>query len=98
MLMHDRPSALEIFERALALSPSSALTLFYGSVAAAWAGEAGRAIDWGERALRLSPFDRMAYCSSNAIALGHFMNGRFEESELRHAGASNPIRPSAFVT
>ena len=54
---HDRVAAGETFERALALSPSSALTLFLGAVMLAYAGEAERAIDWAERALRLSPRD-----------------------------------------
>lgn len=54
MVAHDRVIASDAFEQALALSPSSALTLFAGSVVSAYAGEAERAIEWGERALRIS--------------------------------------------
>src|SRR5262245_28399317 len=54
MVAHDRVIASDAFEQALALSPSSALTLFAGSVVNAYAGEAERAIEWGERALRIS--------------------------------------------
>src|SRR5262249_43772592 len=45
MIEHDRAAAREAFEAALALSPSSAFTYFWGS-SVAWAGEAERAIEW----------------------------------------------------
>ena len=80
MVEHDRLTAFEAFERALALSPSSSFTLFSGSIAMGYAGEAERAIDWAERALRLSPFDRLNYCSYHGLALGHFLRGRYEEA------------------
>ena len=44
LVEHDHVSANEAFEQALALSPSSALTLFLGGVASAYAGEAERAM------------------------------------------------------
>jgi TolB-like protein len=44
---HDRATAFEAFEQALAISPSSSFALFFGSNALAYAGEAERAIDWG---------------------------------------------------
>ena len=47
---HDRAAAFAAFEAALAVSPSSALTYILGSVILGWAGEAERAIEWGERA------------------------------------------------
>lgn len=92
MIEHDRDTAFEIFERALALTPASAITLSLGSTAAAWAGQAERAIEWGERALRLSPFDQMTYAAHHAIALGHFVRGRFEASAnaARRAVQANP--------
>src|ERR1700722_2927666 len=45
---HDRATALEAFEQALAISPSSSFALFFGSAALAYAGEAERAMDWAE--------------------------------------------------
>ena len=58
----------------------------------AYAGEAERAIDWAERALRLSPVDRMSYATRHAIAIGHFSRGRYEEAAnaARRAIQSNP--------
>jgi adenylate cyclase len=92
MLEHDRATAFEAFECAYALSPSSSLTLSLGSVVFGYAGEAERAIDWGERALRLSPFDRLNYVSHHALALAHFQRGHYEKaaSAARRAVQSNP--------
>ena len=69
---HDRVATREAFDAALAISPSSAFTYFQGGVALAYAGEAERAIEWGERALRLSPYDELAYFGWHAMCLGHF--------------------------
>src|SRR5271155_4256866 len=66
---HDRATALEAFEQALAISPSSSFALFCGSLALAYAGEAERGIDWAERALRISPFDRLNPLSYGALAI-----------------------------
>jgi TolB-like protein len=92
LLGHDKVAAREAFERALALSPSSALALFLGGIVLAYAGEAERAIDWGERALRFSPFDRLAVAGHQAIAIGHLLRGRYEEAvnAARRAVLSNP--------
>ena len=58
----------------------------------AYGGEAERAIDWAERALRVSPIDRLAYAPQHALAIGHFQRGRYEEaaSAARRAVQSNP--------
>ena len=92
MVEHDRVTAIEAFERALALSPSSAFALFLGSAILAYAGDAERAIDWGERALRISPNDRLAYVPYHVMAIPHFLRGRYEEAEncARRAVQYNP--------
>jgi len=92
LVEHDRFAVREAFERALALSPSSALTLFLGGVVLAYVGEAERAIEWAERALRVSPIDRLAFVSHQALALAHFLRGRYEEAAnaASRAVLSNP--------
>jgi adenylate cyclase len=92
MVEHDRVTAIEAFERALALSPSSAFTLFLGCIVLAYAGEAERAIDWAERALRVSPIDRLSYAAQHIVAIAHFQRGRYEEAanDARRAVQSNP--------
>src|SRR5205085_7745448 len=92
LVEHDRDTAFEAFERALALSPSSALTLFLGGISLAYGCEAERAIDWAERALRLSPFDRLKFCAYHALAIGNFLRGRYQQAADagRRAIQSNP--------
>ena len=46
----------------------------------AYAGEAERAIEWAERALRVSPLDRLNYFSFHALAIGCLLRGRYEEA------------------
>jgi TolB-like protein/Tfp pilus assembly protein PilF len=93
MVEHDRPVAFEAFERALSIGPSSAITLFFGSVAFAWAGEAERAIEWGERALRFSPFDFLNIFSFGAIAIGLFQKGEYERA-AKYASRAIQSNPS----
>ena len=60
LVAHDREAAQQAFEAALAVSPSCALTYVLGSVVMVYDGKADKGIEWGERALRLSPFDPMS--------------------------------------
>jgi TolB-like protein len=78
---HDRATAFEAFEQAIAVSPSSSFALFFGSNALAYAGEAERAIDWAQRGLRISPFDRLNYVAYHGLAMAHFQRGRYDEAE-----------------
>jgi adenylate cyclase len=89
---HDRAAAFAAFDTALALSPSSAFTYLFGSGILAWGGEAERAIEWAERALRLSPLDPWGFVAYHSLALGHFHLGRFEASAAaaRRAIQVNP--------
>jgi TolB-like protein len=92
MIEHDRATAFEAFDRALALSPSSAFALFMGSNLHAFAGKAERAIDWAERALRVSPVDRLAYVPHLGLAVANIVQGRYEEAAnaARRSVQSNP--------
>ena len=92
LVEHDRPAAIEAFETALAVSPSCSIACIFGSVAMGWSGEAERALEWGDRALRISPFDRVNYSAYQALALGHFTNRRYEEAAnaARRAAQGNP--------
>ncbi|WFU10432.1 winged helix-turn-helix domain-containing protein [Rhizobium sp. CB3090] len=77
---HDRDAAFAAAEAALAISPSSAITYIVGGVMFGWAGKAERAVEWGERALRLSPFDPWAWSAFHALVLGHFHLGNYEDA------------------
>src|SRR5262245_63051460 len=80
MVEHDRVTACEAFEQALALSPSCSFALFSGCVALAWGGEADRAIEWAKCALRISQVDRLNHLACHGLAVGHFLRGRYEEA------------------
>ena len=92
MVEHDRIAAIEAFNAALAVSPSTAFTYFFGSCALSLAGEAERPIDWGERGLRLSPYDALTFLAWLGISLGHFQRGRYAEAidAARRSIRSNP--------
>jgi TolB-like protein len=77
---HDRAAASQAFEAALSLSPSSAFAYLIGSAVLGWGGDAQRAIEWAERALRLSPFDPWNWYPCNGLALGHFTLGHYQEA------------------
>jgi TolB-like protein/class 3 adenylate cyclase len=78
LVAHDREAAHQALEAARALSPSCALTYVLGSVVKIYAGDADSGIEWGERALRLSPFDPMSQAPLLAISLGHFQRNENE--------------------
>jgi adenylate cyclase len=80
LVEHDRPLALETFESALAISPSAAWAYSWGSLILGWGGEAERAIEWGERGIRLSPLDPWITAALHGISMGHFLRGRYEEA------------------
>jgi adenylate cyclase len=96
---HDRAAAFAAFEAALAVSPSTALTYILGSVILGWTGEAERSIEWGERAMRLSPFDPWAFAAFGSLALGHFQRGRYDEAAnaAYKAVQSNPAHSINYV-
>jgi tetratricopeptide (TPR) repeat protein len=96
---HDHAAAFAAFEAALAVSPSSALTYILGSVILGWTGEAERAIEWGKRAMRLSPFDPWAFAAFHAATLGLYHLGRYEEAaDAAHkAVQSNPAHSISYM-
>src|SRR5947199_4181715 len=80
MIEHDRAAASEAFEAAIALSPSSAFSYILGSIQLGFAGDVERAIEWGERGLRLSPLDPWSFVACHGMFLAHFQAGRFEQA------------------
>jgi tetratricopeptide (TPR) repeat protein len=96
---HDRGAALAAFEAALAISPSSALTYILGTGSLAWGGEAERAIEWGEKGLRLSPFDPWKFIAYRGLAKAHFLRGRYHEAAdaARKAIQFNPGFGSSYM-
>jgi adenylate cyclase len=92
LIAHDYTTAIEVIDRGLTLAASSALGLSFGSVILGHAGEADRAIDYAERALRSGPPDFMTYLSYTGLALAHYVAGNFTESATAgsRAAQANP--------
>ena len=88
----DYATAFSAFDRALALSASSALALSFSALIRAWAGNDAMAIEQAEQALRLSPFDSLNHIPYLALAYAHFFAGRFEEAALA-ASRSMQVNP-----
>ena len=71
---------MEVIDRALTLTAASALGLSFGSIILGHAGDAALAIDYGERALRVSPPDFMTYLCDAGLVLAHYVAGDNEAS------------------
>jgi len=78
---HDRTTALQTFDRALALSNSNFFALCSSALALSWMGSTEIAIDRATRALRLSPFDPLNYLSYNALAISYLHTQQFAEAQ-----------------
>ena len=92
LVEHDYEAAMNAIDHALALNGSSALALGLGSTILAHDGRIEQAIEYGERALRLSPHDPTAYLQFTALGIAHLAAGRFEQSAAacNKASQSNP--------
>ena len=88
---HDYKTALDAFDRALALSNSNYFALSSSALALSWMGTADIAIERGHRAIRLSPFDPLNFMSYNALAISYLHTKQFEEA---HAAAEQSVQLS----
>jgi len=92
LVEHDIGLADEAFSQALSLSASCAFVYAFGCVPVAYGGDAARAINWGEQALRLNPLDVMSCVPQGIIGFGNFLSGRHEQAIAagRRAVEMNP--------
>src|SRR4029077_20182789 len=88
ILERDYDTALSAFDRALALSASSALALSFSANVRAWAGDCATAVEQAEQSLRLSPFDSLLFMPYVALAYAHFFAARCEEAALAASRAT----------
>src|ERR1700730_16291412 len=92
LVEHDYEAAMNAIDHALALNGSSALALALGATILAHDGRIDQAIEYGERALRMSPHDPTAYLQFTALGIAHLAAGRFEQAAAacNKASQSNP--------
>ena len=79
-LFHDYDCARLYLERARAACPNSALAWIFSSATASYIGCCQEAIQYAERGLRLSPYDRSLYCSYFFLALAYYGAGDYEQA------------------
>lgn len=92
LLGHDLSSAFGAITRALAINESSASALYWGALIYNLAGEFKVAEEHAKRALRLSPFDPVAYVAHLALGCVCMQTGDFAQAAACFAQAlqANP--------
>ncbi|MCB1342871.1 MAG: hypothetical protein KDK24_17745 [Pseudooceanicola sp.] len=75
---YDR--ALENLDTARELCPNDSETLVWSVPTLAYTGEAERAIQLGERAIRLSPLDPFAFRNEHFLSLAYYSAGEFDRA------------------
>ena len=84
---HDLDNGSDIVDRALALNPDHALALVNSGWTRAFLGEPDTAIKHVTHAMRLSPLDPMSFRTLGALAIAHFVAGRYDDASLWAAKA-----------
>jgi TolB-like protein/class 3 adenylate cyclase/Flp pilus assembly protein TadD len=79
---HDLDNGSSIVDRALALNPDHALALINSGWTRAFLGEPDVAIKHVTHAMRLSPLDPMSFRTLGALAIAHFVAGRYDDASL----------------
>jgi tetratricopeptide (TPR) repeat protein len=93
LLGKDHDAALSAIDRALSLNPSCATALYLGGVANAMRENGEKAISFARRALRLSPFDPLAFEAHLAFGMVAMARERYDEAALHYAKIIE-IRPN----
>jgi adenylate cyclase len=85
--------AASLFEEAIRLDPNGMSGWTYGGWAKITLGNYQTAIDYFQRALRLSPLDPRIFVAQGGLAYAHFFLGNYEEG-LKHASAAFHHHPN----
>ena len=94
----DHETALSAIDRALSINASSATALYLGAQAHGLSGRTATAISFANRALRLSPFDPLAFEAHMALGEAALRETRFLDAAQGFAKAaqSSPNFSSAY--
>jgi adenylate cyclase len=92
-LFHDYECARLYLDRARAACPNSALAWIFSSATASYTGRCQEAVQYAERGLRLSPYDRSLYCSYFFLALAYYGAGDYDQAIkwCRMSHSENPF-------
>jgi adenylate cyclase len=97
LLAHDHEAGLAALSRAVALNPNSALAFGASALVHCFAGEYDTAIEHGQRALRLSPFDPLGSRPLIALAYANLFTGR-HEAGAEYAARALQVNPGMDVS
>ena len=86
-----------LIERALTLNPNYAWAWLFSGFVKVWQGEPEDAIARLDQAMRLSPHDQHLFAMRGAIAMAHFIAGRFAEA-LAWAQSSAREKPDFIAS
>lgn len=91
-LFRDYDHAIELFDRALAANPSSAIAWLRSSATFSYIGETREARRRADIGLRLSPYDAHVFYSYSILALACYAAGDYAEAAIwaRRSAALNP--------
>jgi TolB-like protein len=79
-LGQDYSQSVAATEKALRYNPCCISALLYGGCVYAMCGESAKAAQYGDRALRLSPFDPLTWLAHTALTHAAVTEGRFEDA------------------
>lgn len=80
MFFRDYDSAIDLVERAIAVSPSNSWAWIFSSGPFGFIGETESAIARAERAIRLSPIDQQAFFNYCLLGQNHYLNGNYNDA------------------
>jgi len=86
------PSAIDALDRAIVLSPSSALAFGFSSIVRANRGDTATSIEHARISIRLSPYDPLFHLPYVGLAYAHFYSREWEAAAdaARRASEANP--------
>jgi adenylate cyclase len=92
VFLREYDGAIDLFDRALALSPNNASAWIYSSATYGFIGDAAAGIARAERAIRLSPLDQQGFVAYSWLGQNHYLNGDYEDA-IRWSRKALSINP-----
>jgi adenylate cyclase len=80
IFFREYDTAVELFDRALAISPNNSGAWMFSSATYGFVGDAPSGIARAERAIRLSPLDQQGFVNYSRLGQNHYLNGSYEEA------------------
>ena len=90
---HNYEIALVALDRAISLSPSSAIAFGFSSIIRAWKGDYEVAIEHAKAGIKLSPLDPLIFLPYVGLAYAHYFTGDYADgaAAASRAASANPL-------